>query len=78
MCVQKSDKLRGDAGYPYARPQTSFIFVNGPGSSSPAAYTFDNAAWVAPSHWQGSSDHLMGLQVTGPDGGTTRWVQLWG
>lgn len=58
-------------GYPYARPPTSFIFVNGP-SSGPAAYTFDNAAWVPPSSWQGSLEALLGLQVTGPQGGAGR------
>lgn len=51
-------------GYPYPRPQTSFIFVNGP-SSGAGAYTFDNSAWVPPSSWGGSLDALMGLQVTG-------------
>jgi hypothetical protein len=59
-------------GYPYARPPTSFIFVNGPQAAAPAAYTFENAHWVTPSSWHGSLSVLMGLQVTGPQGFTQR------
>lgn len=71
-CSQHTHCLLGvAAGYPYPRPPTSFVFVNGPNSSTgPAAFTFDNAAWVPPSRWQGSLDSLNSLQVTGPDGHT--------
>jgi hypothetical protein len=63
------------AGYPYDRPPTSFIFVNGPNSTGPAAYTFDNAAWVPPSSWHGSLDSFWGLQVTDTQGQTARYIQ---
>lgn len=66
-----AEKLDRAQGYPYPRPPTSFVFVNGPSSSTgPTAHTFDNAAWVPPSRWQGSVDSLNSLQVTGPDGHT--------
>lgn len=71
-CSQHTHRLPGcPAGYPYPRPPTSFVFVNGPSSSTgPAAFTFDNAAWVPPSRWHGSLDSLNSLEVTGPDGHT--------
>jgi hypothetical protein len=53
-------------GYPYARPSSSFIFCNG------AAYTFADSAWVTPSQWHGSLHHLLQLQVTAPDGTSSR------
>jgi hypothetical protein len=64
--------LTHTTGYPYARPPTSFIFMNGPQSAGPAAYTFENTHWLTPSSWQGSLSVLNGLQVTGPQGLTQR------
>ncbi|KAF6265604.1 hypothetical protein COO60DRAFT_1623787 [Scenedesmus sp. NREL 46B-D3] len=57
-----AERLARAKGYPYPRPATSFIFCNG------AAYTFDDSAWVTPSQWHGSLEHLLQLQVTAPDG----------
>lgn len=56
-------------GYPYARPATSFIFCNG------HAYTFPDSAWVPPNRWQGSLQPLLQLQVTAPDGTSSRCAQ---
>eukprot|EP00879_Flechtneria_rotunda_P014637 GHRR01015296.1.p1 GENE.GHRR01015296.1~~GHRR01015296.1.p1 ORF type:complete len:383 (+),score=106.09 GHRR01015296.1:506-1654(+) len=61
---QRIDRAKG---YPYARPDTSYIFCNG------AAYTFCDNSWVPPSKWNGSLEPLLQLQVTGPDGKTDKF-----
>lgn len=61
-----AERLARAKGYPYARPSTSFIFCNG------AAYTFADSDWVTPSQWSGSLQHLLQLQVTAPDGTSSR------
>lgn len=60
-----AERLARAKGYPYPRPSSSFIFCNG------VAYTFDDSAWVTPSQWQGSLEHLLQLQVTAPDGSSS-------
>lgn len=70
-CLQHSVQLTiasvfVQQGYPYARPSTCFIFCNR------RAYTFPDGCWVPPSQWNGSLEPLQQLQVTAPDGTTSR------
>eukprot|EP00775_Hariotina_reticulata_P001048 gene1048-1384_t len=52
-------------GYPYARPDSSFIFCNG------RPYTFPCRSWVPPAQWGGSLQPLLQLQVAAPDGSSS-------
>jgi hypothetical protein len=64
---QETDKdaIARALGYPYARPDSSFLWVTGPrGPPAGAAYTFSDAAWQPPSGWGGSLAPLLDLQVS--------------
>ncbi|KAF8063801.1 NSE4A [Scenedesmus sp. PABB004] len=66
-CETTAQRVARALGYPYPRPDRSFVFVNG-GAGGPAALTFNDSDWQPPAAWGGSLEPLLGLRVTGPGG----------
>jgi hypothetical protein len=53
-------------GYPYSRPDTSFLFVNG--THAAGAFTFPDASWIPTENWGDSLEPLLRMQVAGTNG----------